>query len=122
MVESVWVALIVAVAAMAGPLLLARQQNKRQDEVAKRVNDVAEKLAAQNALADEAVKATSAKLDEVALAATSAAKNATEAHGIVNQQRTDMLRYQAVLLATLTAAGIEAPLDVSLTDGSTPQP
>jgi hypothetical protein len=35
-------------------------------------------------------------------------------HKIVNQQRTDMLAYQATLVETLLAAGIHVPTDESL--------
>jgi hypothetical protein len=35
-------------------------------------------------------------------------------HKIVNQQRTDMMRYQRALLALLKAHGIEPPVDQSL--------
>lgn len=38
-------------------------------------------------------------------------------HKIVNQQRTDLLRYQRALLATLRAHGIEPPADQSLEPG-----
>lgn len=41
-------------------------------------------------------------------------------HTIVNQQRTDMLRYQRALLATLRAHGIEPPADQSLEPGDGP--
>ncbi len=37
-----------------------------------------------------------------------------EVHEIVNQQRTDMQRYQAVLMAALRKAGVEVPPDESL--------
>ncbi|HEX6968881.1 MAG TPA: hypothetical protein VF174_08765 [Micromonosporaceae bacterium] len=87
--EAVLVALIVAVGGFVGQWLLRRQDYKRQDEVAERVRQVAVTTA-------ENVD----KLDDV--------------HKIVNQQRTDMQRYQAVLLAALTAAGVEIPPDESL--------
>ena len=35
-------------------------------------------------------------------------------HVMVNQQRTDMIRYQAALVAALQKAGIEVPADQSL--------
>ena len=35
-------------------------------------------------------------------------------HKIVNQQRTDMLRFQEALVRALIAAGIEVPIDQSL--------
>lgn len=41
-----------------------------------------------------------------------------EIHQIVNQQRTDMQRYQAVLIAALNARGIEIPQDQSTIDTS----
>lgn len=87
--EAVLVALIVAVGGFVSQWLLRRQDYKRQDEVAERVRQVAVTTA-------ENVD----KLDDV--------------HKIVNQQRTDMQRYQAVLLAALTAAGVEIPPDESL--------
>ncbi len=37
-----------------------------------------------------------------------------EVHAMVNQQRTDMQRYQEVLTAALVAAGVPVPLDASL--------
>jgi len=95
--EAVWVALIVAVAAMAGPLLLARQQNRRQDEVARRVTDVADKLAAQNKVVAQATKTTNTKIDDV--------------HQIVNQQRTDMVARIDELKNALIAAGLPVPPD-----------
>lgn len=87
--EAVLVALIVAGVGLAGQWLLKRQDFKRQDEVAARVRQVAITTAE-----------TVGKLDDV--------------HKIVNQQRTDMQRYQAVLLDALTKAGIEIPPDQSL--------
>lgn len=35
-------------------------------------------------------------------------------HKIVNQQRTDMQRYQAALVAALKKAGVEVPVDQSI--------
>jgi hypothetical protein len=37
-------------------------------------------------------------------------------HKIVNQQRTDMLRFQRALIRALTDAGIEVPIDQSVDD------
>ena len=73
----------------------------RQDAVAARVTGAANLLAKQNELVAAATEVTQTKLDEV--------------HKIVNQQRTDMLRYQAVLLAALEAAGVPVPADASIT-------
>jgi hypothetical protein len=88
-VEAVLIALIVAGVGLVGQWLLKRQDFKRQDEVAARVQQVAVTAAE-----------TVGKLDDV--------------HKIVNQQRTDMQRYQAVLLAALRRAGVEIPPDESL--------
>jgi hypothetical protein len=88
-VEAVLVALIVAGVGLVGQWLLKRQDFRRQDEVAARVQQVAVTAAE-----------TIGKLDDV--------------HKIVNQQRTDMQRYQAVLLAALRNAGVEIPPDESL--------
>jgi uncharacterized protein HemX len=87
--EAVLVALIVAGVGLAGQWLLKRQDYRRQDEVAARVQQVAVTTAE-----------TVGKLDDV--------------YKIVNQQRTDMQRYQAVLLEALHKAGIEIPPDESL--------
>lgn len=38
-------------------------------------------------------------------------------HKIVNQQRTDMLRYEAALKAALRHAGVDIPADQSLEQG-----
>ena len=91
--EAVWVALIVAGVGLLGQWLLKRQDFARQDEVATR-------LAKQNELVVTATEVTNAKLEQV--------------HKIVNQQRTDMLAYQATLLAALRAAGVDVPPDESL--------
>jgi uncharacterized protein YlxW (UPF0749 family) len=104
--EAVWVALIVAVAAMAGPLLLARQQNRRQDEVARRVTDVADKLAAQNKVVAQATKTTNTKIDDV--------------HQIVNQQRTDMVARIDELKNALIAGGLPIPPDATHNPGGSP--
>lgn len=40
-------------------------------------------------------------------------RNTRATHTIVNQQRTDMLNYQAALTAALMAAGVEVPPDQS---------
>lgn len=87
--EAVLVAMIVAGVGLAGQWLLKRQDYRRQDEVAARVKQVAITTAE-----------TVGKLDEV--------------HAIVNQQRTDMQRYQAVLLNAMRTAGLEIPPDESL--------
>jgi hypothetical protein len=87
--EAVLVAMIVAGVGLVGQWLLKRQDYRRQDEVAARVRQVAQTAAE-----------TVGKLDDV--------------HKIVNQQRTDMQRYQAVLLAALRRAGVEIPPDESL--------
>ena len=42
------------------------------------------------------------------------ARSIVEVHTIVNQQRTDSLRYQERLIEALTAAGIAVPADSSL--------
>jgi len=97
------VALIVAISAMVGPLLVARQQNKRQDEVARRVTDVADKLAAQNKVVAKATEATNAKIDGV--------------HTIVNQQRSDMVARIDELKAALIAAGLPVPPDATRNPG-----
>lgn len=85
----VLVALIVGGVGILGQWLLKRQDYKRQDEVAARVAQVARTTAE-----------TVGKLDDV--------------HKIVNQQRTDMQRYQAVLLAALRKAEVDIPPDESL--------
>jgi hypothetical protein len=77
--EAVFIALGVAALAIFGQWLLKRQDYKRQDEVARRLED---------------------KIQDV--------------HKIVNQQRTDMQRYQAVLKAALLRANVEIPADESL--------
>jgi hypothetical protein len=41
-------------------------------------------------------------------------KQINQVHTIVNQQRTDMMRYQRTLVHTLKNAGIEVPLDQSI--------
>lgn len=47
-------------------------------------------------------------------------EHAAEIHVIVNQERTDRQRYQQVLVAALTAAGLDVPQDASLyRDGMT---
>lgn len=43
-------------------------------------------------------------------------KQTKEVHAIVNQQRTDMVRYQRALEAALNSAGIELPVDQSRYD------
>lgn len=43
-----------------------------------------------------------------------------EVHVIVNQQRTDMERYQRALKQALTKAGVEIPTDQSQADGDSP--
>ena len=83
------VATIVAAIGLFGQWLLKRQDYQRQDEVAERVAQVAATSAN-----------TDAKLDEV--------------HHIVNQQRTDMQAYTALLKDTLTRAQVPIPPDKSL--------
>lgn len=46
--------------------------------------------------------------------ATQAAGQAAEVHHIVNQQRTDMQRYQEVLVDAMVAGGLPIPPDASL--------
>jgi len=41
-------------------------------------------------------------------------------HTIVNQQHTDMVRYQNALVATLLAAGIDIPVDQANPDAAVP--
>lgn len=41
-----------------------------------------------------------------------------EVHKIVNQQRTDMVRYERALVAALKRAGVEVPVDQSIDPGS----
>lgn len=93
MTEAVLVATIVAAIGLFGQWLLKRQDYQRQDEVAERVAQVAAQVAATSANTD-------AKLDEV--------------HHIVNQQRTDMQAYTALLKDTLTRAQVPIPPDKSL--------
>lgn len=78
--EAVLVALIVAGVAVFGQWLLKRQDYQRQDELARRLEEV---------------------------------------HKIVNQQRTDMLSYQATLKQALAHAGVAIPADDSV-EGSKP--
>jgi hypothetical protein len=106
-VEAVWVALIVAGVGLLGQWLLKRQDFARQDQVAERVAtaaaqaaQAAELLAVQNERVAAATEITNKKLEQV--------------HVIVNQQRTDMQRYQATLIAALIAARVPIPPDVSL--------
>ena len=93
-------ALIVAGVGLLGQWVLKRQDFARQDEVAARVTGAAELLAKQNERVAASAELTNTKLEEV--------------HKIVNQQRTDMLNYQAVLLDALRAAGVQVPQDASL--------
>lgn len=93
MTEAVVVALIVAGAGLLGQWLLKRQDFARQDEVAERVALVAAQVAATSAITD-------AKLDDV--------------HHIVNQQRTDMQAYTALLKDTLAKAQVPIPADKSI--------
>lgn len=105
--QAVWVALIVAVAAMAGPLLLARQQNKRQDQIAAQAAKAAELLKADNKrVADQAAEAARLLLaaNERVAAQTAMADRATqgqlrEIHGLVNSNLTAAMRaeYEAVV-------------------------
>ena len=46
--------------------------------------------------------------------AAQASSKTDEVHKIVNQQRTDMIRYTEALIRTLRAAGIEVPIDQSI--------
>jgi predicted anti-sigma-YlaC factor YlaD len=48
-------------------------------------------------------------------------KTSKSTHGIVNQQRTDMLKYQAELKEALTDAGVVVPGDKSLDTPAGPQ-
>lgn len=91
--EAVLVALIVAVVGVLGQWLLRRQDYDRQDELARRVGQVADQLAS-------ASQGTDAKLEQV--------------HKIVNQQRTDMQAYTALLKDTLLRANVAVPKDRSL--------
>jgi hypothetical protein len=50
-----------------------------------------------------------------AVISESNSKSLSEVHTIVNQQRTDALRYQSALVKALKRAGIEVPDDQSLT-------
>ena len=47
--------------------------------------------------------------------AQTAVDKVSEVHTMVNQQRTDMLRYQAALIDVLRAASLPVPADQSLT-------
>jgi hypothetical protein len=67
---AVWIALIVAVFGFLGPMLLKRQDYKRQDEVAKRVKEAADLLASSTTVTQE-------KLEEI--------------HILVNSRLTDAL-------------------------------
>lgn len=91
--EAVLVALIVAGVGLFGQWLLKRQDFQRQDEVALRVAQVADQVAKTSANTDT-------KLDEV--------------HKIVNQQRTDMQAYTALLKDTLARAQVPIPRDKSV--------
>ena len=91
--EAVLVALIVAGVGLFGQWLLKRQDYQRQDEVAERVAQVAMQVATTSANTD-------AKLDDV--------------HKIVNQQRTDMQAYTALLKDTLARAQVPIPRDKSV--------
>lgn len=55
---------------------------------------------------------------KIALAGRQAAEQSRDqiiqVHTMVNQQRTDMMRYQERLIEALTASGIEVPRDSSL--------
>jgi uncharacterized protein YeeX (DUF496 family) len=95
--EAVLVALIVGGLAILGNWLMKRQDYARQDEVARRVTDAADKLAVQNERVALATEVTNTKLDEV--------------HTIVNQQRTDMVARIDDLKAALVAAGLPVPPD-----------
>lgn len=53
-----------------------------------------------------ALRTTTKKVDE-------AAAKVEDVHKIVNQQRTDMQRYEAALIKALHAAGVEVPDDQS---------
>jgi len=95
--QAVWVALIVAVAAMMGPLLLARQQNKRQDVIAAQAAKAAELLKIDNKrVADQAAEAAKLLLvaNERVAQQTEAADRATQAkleqiHVLVNSNLTE---------------------------------
>ena len=90
--EAVWVALVgvgMAAITVMGQWWLKRQDFERQDQIARRVAEVA-----------AAAALTVVKLDEV--------------HVMVNQQRTDMQNYIEQLKAGLVEAGEPVPLDESL--------
>ena len=91
--SAVLVALIVGAFAFAGPLLLKRQDYKRQDEVARRAEEVAKLLASSSSVTQE-------KLDQI--------------HILVNQRLTDALAEIAALRAYLD--GIARPGDPELPD------
>jgi multidrug resistance efflux pump len=54
------------------------------------------------------------RLDELAQRQIEQAEKIEQVHKIVNQQRTDMQSYQAVLKAALEHAGVAVPADKSL--------
>jgi hypothetical protein len=105
--EAVLVALIVAGAGFFGQWLLKRQDFARQDEVAERVVEAA-------AQAAQAAELLVEQNERVALATEVTNMKLGEVHQIVNQQRTDMQAYQAVLVAALKRAGVEIPKDESV--------
>jgi competence protein ComGC len=61
------------------------------------------------------------KVAEVQATAQAAVDKVSDVHVMVNQQRTDMLRYQAALTDALHVAGIPIPADQSLT-AAAPKP
>lgn len=83
--EAVIVALIVALGGVFGQWLLRRQEFKRQDEVAARAEQVAQRLLASNERAARSATATNQKLDVI--------------HGLVNSNLTSAM--QAELDATI---------------------
>lgn len=49
-------------------------------------------------------------------------RNVVEIHTIVNQQRTDLQRYQQALVNALNEAGVKVPADQSILKAPTPPP
>jgi hypothetical protein len=100
MSDVIVVALIVGVTGVITPALLAYLSGRQ------RQRDKAEDWARQDQVA--------ARVQQVAVTAAETVDKLDDVHKIVNQQRTDMQRYQAVLLAALRRAGVEIPPDESL--------
>ena len=104
---AVWVAVIVAVGALLTAGLNAwiihmskRQDYARQDAVAAKAAEAVRLLLEANERVAKDTAGAVAKLDQV--------------HVMVNQQRTDMQRYQTALVSALSEAGIPIPVDQSL--------